>query len=251
MSTPRPLRLALAAALAAIACGDDSSGITGIDPQTFALVRVVNATLGNTSLQLFANGVAIGVPVAASSAAGTCFEVPTNQTLTFRAEGTSTDLASLPPTGLAADRRYEIAVYGTPGSTLHGSPTGVVATVLADSAQPAPATNFTGIRFFNGTRSAVDVYLALPEAPLPGQLVASSLAPGREVEGGTKFGIYSSALTEVRVFDPGVASGTPRFTSSVGASAFDPNRVWTFVLSEGIAFGSINASFLVAPCGQD
>jgi hypothetical protein len=234
--------LALGALLAA-GCGDGPGIGPILGSRQFAPVRVVNATTGTTAVALFAQGQvqALGTAVGANGFGGTCVDVPVGRALTFRRDGQSTELAALPTPNLAAGQRYTLVLYES-GSTLQTA-------LLTDAALPTPAAGTNALRFFNATARPVDVYVTNVGAALPATPSVSGLAPGRETGGGSAFGAYSSDNVEVRVYDTGVRAGAPRFVVNVSAASLAFTRVFTVVLTEALTLGSVNASFLVAPCG--
>ena len=234
--------LAVASAASVAACSGDGPGYR--DPilggTARARLRVVNATTDIASVQLFSATTAVGNTVGNTNFGGECVDVAVDQPLTFRANGETATLATVASPNLSRDGSYTVILYGT------GTPLRMA--VVSDDALPSPGSANNGVRFFNATSAAGDVYVTAPDAALPTAPSVSALAVGQSTLGGTAFGIYPVASTLVRLYDVGVRTGTPRVTASVAAASLSDTRTWTLVLTESVGIGGTSLSFLVPPC---
>lgn len=204
-------------AVSVMACDDDDPIGPGGD---VALVRFVNAAAGTADVQVLRTGAT--TPLVAdldfrgSSAA--CVQVPagSQQTLTFRS-GT-TDLATKQFT-FEEGERYTVILSANGATRL--------ATVLED--ETAVTAGNRGVRFFNASASAGDVYIyeaggAMGAADIEDLVVvgAASAAP--------QYLLRPQAQSAVRFFDPGVSTGTPR--GEVTLAAPTGRRLSTVVFTE-------------------
>ena len=225
------------------ACSGDGPGykdpILGGVPT--AQVRIVNAAPAIASAQMFVAGTAVGPTVARGTSSFDCQTVAVGQPITFRANGTDTTLATIAAPEMTGGGNYTIVFWG-PAPELK-------ATVLSDQDLPAASSTVTGIRFFNATSAAGDVYVTFPDAELPQTPSVQNLQVGQYTEGGGLFAQYPLTSTLVRMFDVGVRTGTPRITASVSQTALSSVRNWTMILTEATGISGENLSFLVAPCG--
>lgn len=237
---PSASLLVLAAVLAA--CSGDGPGysdpILGGTPT--ARVRIANAAPAIASTQMLVNNTPVGPTVARWTSSFDCQTVAIGQPITFRANGSDETLATIATPDMTGGGSYTIVLWG-PLSALR-------ATVLSDANLPAPSSTRTGLRFFNTTSAPGDVYVTLPDADLPEIQSVPNLGVGEDTEGGTRFVQYPLTSTQVRMFDVGVRTGTPRVAMSVSQTATSGVRSWTVVLTEEAALAGVNQSFLVAPC---
>jgi len=240
--TVRRLLAPLLVALAVAACSGDGPGYK--DPilggEARARIRVANATTSIASAQLYVGNDAFGNTAPLVGFALDCFDVPLDQPISFRATGATATLATLSNPGLASGRSYTVVLYGR-GSALQIG-------VLSDDAVPTLTGESNGIRFFNTTSAAGDVYLTTPDIALPATPTVSALAVGQSTLGGSAFGTYPIASTLVRFYDVGVRTGIPRITAPVSQASLSDHRTWTFMLSEEITVGNASVSFLVPTC---
>ncbi|MEJ7810810.1 MAG: hypothetical protein WKG32_10420 [Gemmatimonadaceae bacterium] len=210
--------MALGAMTAVAACGDDDDPVQ--PPQQFAQVRVVNAS-STASVGLFANGTAVtGSTVALAAGSATCVNVPIGRSLSFRAAGSSTELATI-ATPLTANTPYTIVYYGNAQTA-----------VLSDAGFTDPTTGNNGLRFFNATGTAGDIFVTAPNGTL-GTASVPNLAAGTATPGASAFGTFPTASTQVRVFNVGTTTGTPRVNFTL--PALTGNRAATVFLTGNAA----------------
>jgi len=215
-----PLRLPAALLIAALfACSDDA---TVVEPLPTASVRLINAAAIDT-LAAWREGLSVPFIFARYRIAATntadCVNVPAgDQTLRFRQIRATSDVATLDET-LVAGTRYTIVISGT-GATR-------TATTLVDEFTLPPAgTNL--VRFINATSAPGDVYANAPGAAVGTPVVANLSVIGTGDP--PAFVALPSASTQIRLFNVGTTSGTPRanFTLTVPGSRvtnvvfFDP-----------------------------
>ena len=232
------------ATLAAGACSGDGPGYK--DPilggVASARVRIVNAAPAITSAQMFVADSAVGPSVAQWTSSVDCQTIPVDQPITFRPNGADQTLATIATPDVVGGGKYTIVLWG-PITALR-------ATVLSDENLPAPSSTRTGLRFFNTTSAAGDVYVTPPVDELPEIQSVPNLAVGEDTEGGTRFVQYPLTSTLVRLFDVGVRTGTPRVSLSVSQTATSTVRSWTVILTEATGLADVNQSFLVRPCEE-
>ena len=240
--TVRRLLAPLLVALAVAACSGDGPGYK--DPilggEARARIRVANATTSIASAQLYVGNDAYGNTAPLVGFALDCFDVPIDQPLSFRANGATAELATLSNPGLASGRSYTVVLYGR-GTALRIG-------VLSDDAVPTLTGESNGVRFFNTTAAAGDVFLTRPDAALPETPSVPALAAGQSTLGGSAFGTYPVASTLVRFYGVGVRTGIPRITDLMQEASLSDHRTWTFMLTEEIGVGGTSASFLVPTC---
>ena len=225
------------AALTLAACNDDTSTAPGNTVQT-ARVRVVNLYPTSTNAGLFANGTAVGSNVNFGSAGATCVDVPVGQSLSFRSGGSSTNLTTMATPSLTAGQQYTLVLFGTGANAQ--------SVLLSDNAITNPTAGNNAIRIFNATGTAGDVWITTPDADLTGTASAANLASGT---GTTTFGSYATGNSQVRLFDLGATTGTPRVTTTISSANLSTNRVGTVFLTESnLTGGTTNASVIAAPC---
>ena len=239
--TTRPI--AIATALAALcltsACGDDDDGPLGnIGTQQFATVRVVNLAPETASLALFA-GTSSVVSDVGFGTTGSCVQVPIGRSLSARATGSSTQLASISTPGLSRDARYTVIV--------HGSGTSTQMTLLSDADTPTPAVGSQAVRFFNATGSAIDIFVTEPDAALGPTPDVANLAAGQATTGASAFTTLPVNSTFVRAFDVG-STLEPRVEFTINPGSLSSARTGTVVLSEETLIGGANATLVVTPC---
>lgn len=205
MRTPA-VALVACVAVTALACNSDNS--TG--PENRARVQVVNASTGTatTNTMIGSQTVATGTAFGASNAS--CVLVPTGtQTVTFSSGGTNVATANA---DFRAGQRYTIVLTGT-GATR-------AALVLPESTFTSATAGNNGIRFVNATGTAGDVWVTTPGGALSGNASVGNLAAGAATGGTTgvdAYGMYPIANTQVRFFDVGTTTGTPRSNITVGS----------------------------------
>jgi Domain of unknown function (DUF4397) len=241
-----PYRFTVASSAAALvsialvaACGGDNTTA----PEEAANVRVVNASPTTTTISAANEGrtVAFTLNYQNTNAPANCglVEQDNDARLDFGNGGNGMGLARI-EFPFAAQQNYTVVLFG-PNN----------ATVFPD-VFTAPAAGNNAIRFINATGTAGDVYLTTPTANIVGPPTVANLAAGQasgfnasSAPGGT-FSFFSTDNTRVRLFDPGVTTGTPRADFTI--SNLPANRVATVVLAPPPVGGSTTA-FMVNPCG--
>ncbi|HKG93788.1 MAG TPA: DUF4397 domain-containing protein [Gemmatimonadaceae bacterium] len=233
----------LATSVLLVACDDDDDGTTGTNGQT-AQVRVVNASsaTGGTDVFVGSNSSAAASNVAAGAMGASCFTVPAgSQTLNFRATGGgTTNLASTTAFNFQSGQQYTVVLTGS--GTGAGSRS---ASVLSDNGVTSASAGNNGLRFFNTTGAATDVYVTAPSGTL-GTASVSNVANNSASTGGTLGGGFSSFATgntQVRTFAAGGATtGTP--TVNFTLPTLTGNRMGTVVLTGGTG----TQAFVSMPC---
>lgn len=235
----------LATSVLLVACDDDDDTTGTNNNNQTAQVRVVNASSasGGTDVYIGNATAAATSNVAAGTMGGSCFAVPAgNQTLNFRANGGgTTNLATTSAFNFQAGQQYTVVLTGN--GTTAGSRS---ATVLSDNGVTSATTGNNGLRFFNATGSAMDVYVTAPGGAL-GTASTSGLGNNTASSGGTLGGGFSSFATgntQIRTFTAGSATtGTPAVNFTL--PALTGNRMGTVVLTGGT--GATQA-FVSTPC---
>ena len=113
-----------------------------------------------------------------------------------------------------------------------------------------PPSGSNAFRFVNAQATAGDIYLTSPTASIVAPPTIANLQPG-QVNGfdansapGGAFVNYASNLTRVRMFNPGVTTGTPRADFTV--SGLSSSRVATVVVTTP-PVSSANPTGLIVP----
>ena len=234
------LAVALTTLAFAAACSDNNDNGTNPTPQT-AHVRVVNLLSSATNAGLFANGTQVGSNVAFGSAGASCVNVPVGQGLSFRSAGSSTDLTTGSNTALAANQNYTVVLYGT-STAPHMA-------ILSDANITAPSAGNNALRIFNGTATAGDVFVTAPNGATTGTASVANLGAGQSTTGTSMFGSYPTANTQIRLYNTGTSSGTPRVNTTFSSTNLSSSRVGTAFLTESnMTGGTTNASVVTAPC---
>jgi hypothetical protein len=221
------------------ACSDDDT--TNPTTQT-ARVRVVNLDQTSANAGLYSNGNLVGSNVGFGAAGANCIDVPVGQSLSFRAAGATTDLTTNASPGLTAGQNYTVVLYRS-GATAQSA-------ILSDNGITAPTADNNGIRFFNATGTAGDIYVTAPNGTISGTPSSANLAAGTATTGATAFGSYPTANTRLRMFNVGSSTGTPRVNTTFTSGNLSSARTGTAFLTESNMTGtSTNASVVSAPCG--
>jgi uncharacterized protein DUF4397 len=234
--------LLAATTLAALgACSDDNNdNPTPPTPQT-AHVRVVNLDQSSANAGLYANGTAVGNNVGFGTAASSCVDVPVGQSLSFRSACSATDLGTNATPGLTAGQNYTVVLYRS-GTTPQTA-------ILSDNGVTAPGTENNALRFFNATGTAGDIYVTSAGGTISGTPSSANLASGTATTGTNAFMTFPTANTQIRMFNVGTSTGTPRVNTTFTSSNLSTNRVGTAILTESNMTGtSTNASVVAAPC---
>ncbi|MFL5561576.1 MAG: DUF4397 domain-containing protein [Gemmatimonadaceae bacterium] len=230
---------AIAALSVAAACGNNDNS-TNPTPQT-ARVRVVNLDPSSANAGLFANGTAVGSNVAFGSAGSTCINVPVGQTLSFRAAGSGTDLVSNSNANFTAGQNYTVVLYR------NGS--GPQQAVLSDGGATAPSSGNNALRFFNATGTAGDIYVTSNGATISGTPSRANLAAGSATTGTSAWMNFPNTNSQIRMFNVGTSTGTPRVNTTFTSSNLSANGIGTAFLTESNMTGtSTNASVVAGPC---
>jgi len=218
-------------------CSSDATS-----PNEAANVRVVNASPSTGPITASSENktVQAGVSFQTPTAAGGCgtIERGGDEQIDFVLAGTQTGLASI-KSNFVAQQNYTAVFFG---------PNNVG--VLQESFT-APSANNNAIRFINATGTAGDIYLTIPNAILPGtQPTISNLAAGAasgtngNAPGGT-FAQYPNSNVQVRMFNVGQNTGTPRVDFIIGGLS---KSVGTVILTAPPAGQSSPTAFVVGPC---
>ena len=233
--------IAATTALAALAaCNNDDNTTNPPTPQT-ARVRVINLDTASANAGLFANGTAIGNNVGFGTAATSCIDVPVGQTLSFRNSGSTTDLATNANAGLTAGQNYTIVLYRS-GTTAHSA-------ILSDDGVTAPGTGNNALRFFNATGTPGDIYVTSSGGTISGTPSSANLAAGTATTGTNAFMTFPTANTQIRMFNAGTSTGTPRVNTTFTSNNLSASRIGTAILTESNMTGtSTNASVVSGPC---
>ena len=228
-------RLAVITALVALgACGNDD---TASPTAQTAKVRVVNLLPTAPSAGLYADGRQVGSNVAFGSASATCMDFPVGQAISF---GNAGDPYSIARTGstFAAAGNYTMVLYARSGSP--------VIWVFNDANVTAPTAGNNSLRVVNATDSAGDVWITPPNAALSG---TPSLANVPTEGTLPTFQSYPTADTQIRLFNPGTTTGTPRVNTTFSSTNLSSSRVGTaFLTGLNQTGSSTNASVVAAPC---
>jgi hypothetical protein len=235
------LSLAALGALAlTAACGNNDNNTTAPQPQV-AHVRIVNLDPSSSTAGLYSNGTLFGSNVGFGAAAASCIDVPVGQSLSFRAGGSGTDIGANATPGFVAGQNYTVVLYRS-GSTAQSA-------VLSDNNITAPGTGQNALRFFNATGTAGDIYVTSNGATISGTPSASGLGAGASTTGTGMWTAYPSTSTQIRMFNTGTTTGTPRVNTSFTSANLSSSRAGTAFLTESNMTGtSTNASVVAAPC---
>ena len=215
-------------ALAAAACDDDDD-VTG--PDDAALLRVVNAApVADVQVRVVGTATPLASDLDFRGSTQTCVEVPDGeQALVFSSSG-----VELATTAFTFERglRYT-AILVASGPTRR-------AVVLDDNEIVSTANN--GLRFINATPSPGDVYVTAPGgAVLPTFLVDDDLAVLATSNDFPPYFDRSIDHTQVRLFDVGTTTGTPR--ADFALTGLPANRLATVVFTPATP-----TAFMVIPC---
>jgi hypothetical protein len=228
--------LATTALALAAACGNDNS--TNPTTQT-ARVRVVNLDQSSPTAGLYANGSLVGNAVGFGAAGSSCIDVPVGRAISFRSAGSATDLGANATPGLVAGQNYTIALYHS------GANAQMV--ILSDTGISTPATGTNGLRLFNATSTAGDIYVTSPGGTISG--TPFNLSAGTASSGAFRFMSFPTGNTQIRMFNVGTTTGTPRVNTTFTSGNLSAARVGNAFLTESNLTGtSTNASVVAAPC---
>jgi hypothetical protein len=179
--------------------------------------------------------------VTVGAAGSSCIDVPVGQSLSFRATGSTTDIGANATPGFTAGQNYTVLLYRS-GTTTRSI-------VLNDNGVTAPTSGNNALRFFNATGTAGDVYVTSSGGAISGTPSSSNLAAGTSTTGSSMWTSYPTTNTQIRMFNTGTTTGTPRVNTSFAAGNLSANRVGTAFLTESNMTGtSNNASVVAAPC---
>ncbi len=213
-----------------VACDDENV----VESRPFAAVRMFDAAGVDTLGLLFGSAETPRV-TARFRTTSDCIQVPAErQNFRFRQIRATTNVATLDTT-LVAGGRYTIVVAGT------GQPRTAVA--LQDVFTPPDTSTSILVRFINATSTAGDVHATVPNGAIAAPTVANLpvLGPGTA----PAFITLPKANTQIRLFDPGVTTGTPR--ANITLTGLPANRVTSVVfLDAGTPAGA--TAVRVDPC---
>jgi hypothetical protein len=216
-----------------VACGDD--GGTGPQEPVFAHVRIINAVLGSSNVQVLRAGAT--APVATLSfrqyTAG-CVDVPAGtRTLTFQSEGTT--LATVEAT-FGAEDNWSVILTAANGTYR--------AVALSDVHTATIGNN--ALRFINASSSPGDVYATDPNAePGPTTLAAGNLGPLAMSNEEPPYLARPTTDTRIRFYDVGVATDTPR--GDITLRDVGAQRLATVVFTDPSTPPGVT-TFIVLPC---
>jgi hypothetical protein len=220
----------LLALLAFSACDDDDP----ISPNNQARVRIVNASNTNANVQLFEGNTQLGTGNIAFQSTSTCGAIavaPGSKTLSFRAPGSATPIATTTAVNFQADRDYLVVLL--PGGS---------ATVIEEQPFPNPVAGNNAIRIVNAQTTAGDVYATTGNTtPIPANKI--NIGAGAST---TTYQAIGSTATTFRMFDAGATTFTaPRANFIIGGTGV--NRTSTVFLTSA-AIGSSVTGFQVNRC---
>lgn len=196
----RSLASTLVVSLAA--CDDENV----VEPVPTAATILINGTTTIDTVAALRPNLGVPFIFARFRTASPCVNVPAGeQTLRFRQIRGSTDLASANE-ALVAGNRYTIVVSG--------SATAPTVTTLTDNVT-SPETGTNRVRFINATSAPGDVYANAPGAAVGTPVVANLPVIGNGAP--PEFISLPSTSTQIRLFNVGTTTGTPRanFTLTV------------------------------------
>ena len=222
----------LVAAVAALALACDDEGV--VESRPFAAVRMFDAAAIDTLGLLFGSSETPRV-TARFRTVSDCIQVPAErQQLRFRQIRATTDVATADTT-LVPGGRYTVVVAGTAPPRQ--------AVVLQDVFTPPDTSTSILVRFINATSTAGDVHATAPNGTLGTPTVANLPVIGSG--SAPAFITLPKANTQVRLFDPGVTTGTPR--ANITLTGLPANRVTSVVfLDAGTPAGA--TAVRIDPC---
>ena len=224
MQLTRLLLLPLAAA-AIVAC-DDGDIVRPASPQGFATLQIVNAVLSVDTIGLHLDGGQYPIQFArarntsGSTAANACVNFPAGQyTVAVHRLRENTPLATT-QYEFEGGERYTLVFSGPAASPS--------ITVLEDNFTPPDTSQNILVRFINASSTAGDVYATAANASLVGvQPTVAGLAPVSGPTADLPWTTIPRTNTQVRFFNTGVSSGTPRATLNL--TGLPANRVTNVV----------------------
>jgi hypothetical protein len=219
-------------ALSATACEDEDDG-TGIENQ-FAHLRVVNAAdIADVSVRFNGATNPFVQDLDFREVTTTCFQVPPlPRTLVFSA---GAELATTSAT-FEAGESYTAFLVSSNG--VHR------ALVLPDTTTASAGNN--ALRFINGTTAPGDVYVTPTGGALsPAFLAAGNMGVLAQSNGLPSYVHRSTQHTQVRLFNTGTTTGTPR--ADIELTGLAPGLVASVVfVNAGTPAGA--TAFLATPC---
>ena len=222
------------AALASFAlitgCSSDAT-----KPGNFANMRIVNASASTGPITAINENrtVQAGVAFQTPAGAGGCgtVEEGSSEQVNFVLANTQAGLAQV-TMQVVANANYTAVFFG---------PNNVG---VFQEAFTTPAAGNNDIRFVNATGSAGDIYLSTPGANLAGTSpTVANLAAGQA----TSASQFSNGRTEIRMFNVGVQTGTPRVDFTIAGL---PNNTGTVVLTVPPAGQTSPTAFVVGSCAH-
>lgn len=215
-----------------VACDDENA----IGPRPFAAVRMFNAAAIDTLGLLWGDAETPRV-TAPFRTASDCIQVPaTEPELRFRQIRATTDVATVDAT-LVPGGRYTVIVAGTADPR--------TAVVLEDLFTPPDTSTSILVRFTNATSTPGDVHATPPNGALSAPTVSALSVIGTGPA--PTFVTLPKANTQIRLFDPGVSTGTPR--ANITLTGLPANRVTSVVfLDLAPAIGQSPTAVQIDPC---
>jgi hypothetical protein len=233
--------MSLMAVLALGACDDDDEDPLG--PSNSAEVRVVNASAGVPSVNVFRGNdqIAGGVGFQSAQACSSIERVPSgNQTLQFRSTTNPAVTEDVGPFNFVAGQRYTVILYG-PANNLQ-------AAVIADEATPGTATTGNNrLRFINAQTTAGDIFATTPTGTITGNPTVANLGGGTGTTGTTMYRDIATGSTRFRLFNTGTTTGNPRGDYTLSTTGFPTSRNATIVFTDA-ATGQTATGFQINNC---
>jgi hypothetical protein len=116
--------------------------------------------------------------------------------------------------------------------------------ILSDDATAAPESN--GLRFINVSSGPGDVYVTLPDGePTAASQVHGNIGQTAMTNSEPGYMTTEATRTQVRFYDVGVTTGTPR--AELALLALPERRLASVVLADMASAGP-SASFVTFPC---
>lgn len=201
-------------------------------------VRIVNAAPGVGNVEVVRTG-SPTTPLVQNLNYGaftqSCIQLPADisHTLSFRSGGAEVATTTFTPD---SNEKYT-AFLTSSGATRR-------AFVLSDQTTAAAGTN--GLRFVNASSGPGDVYVTVPGSePTPAMRSYANVEVTATGTAEIGYVTADTTRTQVRFYDVGVATGTPR--AEFRLSGLPTSRLATVVLTD-VATAGPSGSFVVFPC---
>ena len=218
-------------AIATAACNDDN----GIEPRQVAQLRIVNAAdFADVQVRRVGTTTPLATNLDFRGFTQTCVEVPAGeQAFVFSATGV--ELATTAATFEAGERYTAFLVAS-----------GATRRALVVSDDETATTGSNALRFVNATTAAGDVYVTPPAGAVSAGFQAAGNMGALATTNGLPGYVHRDvAHTQVRLFNAGTTTGTPR--ADIELTGLPANRVATVVFSE-VGSPAGPTAFIVTPC---